>query len=380
MASYEMLGFMEGFANTRSKMIDKEQEKQDKLKERMQEMAIKGMEKRYEQHQKNKVAMSNIKSLVSAGKIDQATMAHDQLIGGAAGAKALGAKGMSDFEGVEKKMVGLRSEQQRKYLEAQIKAFEAQKEPELDMDSINNIQVQRGVDNMTLEGWLRERVGLKGEDVPTANSYAGLFATSQPIAQDTTVKSGTSYVDAPDKDAGKMTTTLVPVNNNDGSVTVHRVDHNKYGETSRPIIGKKPETVVRKIDKAEMKLYDSMLNQRALELENDNSAPEDIRDKIGDMLQDENNRAIHSATISEIMRIQGSDSTKTPEETFEQAWNTVKQNAEYAIQLADDNVGSWWDTYTWKQKIKVQDPKGNVWFVPWHQAKETVDKGGKVIP
>jgi hypothetical protein len=159
-------GFMTGFFNQRTKMAEAAQEKQDRLTEKLQNMHIKGMEKRVEQWEKRDKAIATVDATLKEGDVAGAFALYSSAIGGM-GAKERKAALGSDWEwtGDEKAT--------RATLEAAIKRHRGRKAPTVDMESVQRIQLERGVDQLEMEGFLRNTFGI-GSKETMVTPYKGV--------------------------------------------------------------------------------------------------------------------------------------------------------------------------------------------------------------
>lgn len=369
MASYEMLGFLKGFADRRVQMIDAEQEKQNKLAEKLQALHIKGLEKRQEEYDKKAPIMQRVQSSFQQG--DYKT-AYADLIAMQSDPTHLENLKKTFGEDYIAKIAD--KEENRKYIEQEIRNWQTVERPSLTSEELNNVQLRRGVDNLSFENSIRSLMGIDSTDGFLGTPNKGLMSgLRNPYGQ------GVKYEPKPDEGGKPQFKT---VTNADGSQTLLRLDIQGKGQDITPVYESKPAFAPTSLTPDQREIIKSKMHNEVRMLTIDNSISDKSKDVLKELISDETSPLL-APVYSRAMQLQA-DKRVDSDAAFQQAWGEIKEAVDAGTTLRTNKgeyVPDFMESPIWQDRVTVVSPDGTKKkTIPWWDVGKAVNAGGKVVP
>ena len=369
MASYQMLGFAKGFAERRVAMSDKEQEKQDKLAEQLQALHLKGLEERQKAYDKKAPLMDRVVQSYNSGDYKSA---YADLMSTHANPAMIETLKKTYGEDFIAKIAD--KEENRKYIEEEIKQWASTERPTISPEELNRVQLRRGVDNLGFERGIRSMLGIETTDGFIGTPNRGLMSGRRnPYGQ------GVKYESKPD---GGGKPQFKTVTNADGSQTLLRLDIQGKGQDITPVYESKPAFAPTSLTPDQREIIKSKMHNEVRMLTVDNSISDESKDIIKELISDETSPLL-APVYSRAMQLQA-DKRVDSDTAFQQAWGEIKEAVDAGAMLRTNKgayVPDFMESPIWQDRVQVISPDGTKKkTIPWWDVGKAVNAGGKVVP
>lgn len=415
MSKYAIQGFTQGFLNSESEKIDREQERADKIADEMRKLRLKGLEQQQADWDANDKAYKKIQSLLATGnKSDarQAMAVYATMSGNKDAFDALGEEydyfNDAAVENLRSRMDGL---------------LEAHGErPSYTVDDLNknNYRVKRR--QTAFESTLKDIFNFGGDspswEVTTkrplpSHGYSSMLRDAE-VTEDTgeatpetlpfkeeETPEATPLDQAGDTTGGEVTplessagedwlqkkapeakTIFKTIKNKDGSETIHRIDYTDAGSTSRPIIQSDPGDAKLSFTPDERAAYTAFMQNERNKYENMESGEDKERmGRLFDIVKaegDEGAGVAQGVLAMRVGEIRKQDQTISPARAMNQAWNEMVKASEYAL-ITDSPLIGRDKGVAWQNEFIVRAPNGQEIWVSWDKISEAVANGGVIV-